>query len=191
MAVTWALGVIALIGFAVSLLKSFVSEPGEVASVIPVQAPAKPEEREIKLFFADADAASLLPEKRLIPLGSGVEADAIAIVNELIKGPQADGLFATIPPDTKVTNAFGVGDMLVLDFSRELQANHSGGSAGELTTVYSIVNTIIENLHGVRKVQILIDGAEVETLAGHMDLTKPLSQDIKWMKVLSRPASAP
>jgi len=190
LAVIWAAGVVVLIALAVGLLKSFTSAPEETVSIIPIQAPVKPEEREVILFFADADAASLLPEKRLLPLGSSLESNADAIVNELIKGPQVEGSFATIPADTRLTNVYRVGDVLVVDFSRELQMNHPGGSAGELITVYSIVNTLTDNLHGIKKVQILVDGAEMETLAGHMDLSKPLSQDTKWMKVLSHSASA-
>ena len=81
---------------------------------------------------------------------------------------------------------FYLNNVLVLNFSQELQANHSGGSAGELATVYSIVNTMSENLRGVKKVQILLENAEIETLTGHLDLTRPIPPDTKWMKTLPR-----
>jgi spore germination protein GerM len=81
--------------------------------------------------------------------------------------------------------AYQLGDTLVLDFSRELQTNHSGGSAGELLTVYSIVNTLAENIHGISRVQILVEGNEVETLAGHLDLREPLSPNTTWMTDMS------
>jgi germination protein M len=191
LACIWAVVVLVLLGFAVKLLQEFISTPEEAPSIVqPPPPPPEPKEREVKLFFADNDASSLLPEKRFIRLGSGVRADAVALMEELIKGPQLEGLSPTIPADTRLLNAFNMADVLVLDFSQELQANHSGGSAGELTTVYSIVNTMTQNLRGIKKVQILIEGQEVDSLAGHLDLTRPLVPDTKWMKTLPREVSA-
>jgi hypothetical protein len=53
-----------------------------------------------------------------------------------------------------------------------------------MLTVYSIVNTAVANLDGIERVQILVEGKEVETLAGHLDLSKPLLPDMKWMSAL-------
>jgi germination protein M len=47
----------------------------------------------------------------------------------------------------------------------------------ELFTVYTIVNTITTNLPDVQSVQLLIDGREVDTLAGHVDLRRPLRKN--------------
>jgi hypothetical protein len=47
----------------------------------------------------------------------------------------------------------------------------------ELLTVYTIVNAITTNLPDVQSVQILIDGHEVDTLAGHVDLRRPLRKN--------------
>ena len=43
-------------------------------------------------------------------------------------------------------------------------------------TVYSIVNSLTQ-FEDIEKVQILIAGEEIETLAGHMDLAYPLERD--------------
>jgi len=187
LASVWALLVITLLGFAIKLLQDFVSTPEQAAAPPAViQPPPKPEKREVILYFSDADASSLLQEKRSISLGAGIQSDAAGIANELIRGPQLENLSPTIPPDTRLINAYFIGDTLVLDFSQELQKNHTGGSAGELTTIYSIVNSMTENLRGVKKVQILVEGLEIETLAGHLDLSRPLHPDVKWMKKLPR-----
>jgi hypothetical protein len=45
-------------------------------------------------------------------------------------------------------------------------------------TVYAIVNVVTANLPTVRRVQILIDGQEADTLAGHIDLRRPLERDV-------------
>jgi hypothetical protein len=49
--------------------------------------------------------------------------------------------------------------------------------------VYSLVNALTVNLPAVTRVQILIDGKEVDTLAGHVDLRHPLSKNMEWVAV--------
>src|SRR5947209_5168592 len=55
---------------------------------------------------------------------------------------------------------------------------HPGGSSSELLTVYSIVNALTSNLPTITRVQILVDGKEVDSLAGHVDLRRPLEADL-------------
>ena len=73
------------------------------------------------------------------------------------------------------------GDAFV-DLSAEARTRHSGGALDELFTVYSIVNALTTNLPAVNRVQILVDGKEVDTLAGHVDLRHPLQKNMKWVK---------
>jgi hypothetical protein len=42
----------------------------------------------------------------------------------------------------------------------------------ELLALYALVNTIMQNVPEVKQVHFLKDGMEVQTLAGHMDLTR-------------------
>jgi hypothetical protein len=58
-----------------------------------------------------------------------------------------------------------------------VRTRHPGGSMNELFTVYTIVNVITTNFQDVQNVQLLIDGREVDTLAGHVDLRKPLRKN--------------
>jgi hypothetical protein len=48
----------------------------------------------------------------------------------------------------------------------------------ELASIYSVVNSLTQNVSGINRVQILIEGAEAETLAGHIDLSRPLVEDL-------------
>ena len=64
-----------------------------------------------------------------------------------------------------------------VDFSNPLAANHLGGIVNEQATIYSIVNSLTYNLKEIRQVQILVAGAEKETLAGHL-LLLPLEMDL-------------
>ena len=63
------------------------------------------------------------------------------------------------------------GDAFV-DLSPELSSAHPGGSTNELLTVYAIVHAVTANLPAVQRVQILIEGKEVDTIAGHVDVRR-------------------
>ncbi len=69
-----------------------------------------------------------------------------------------------------------------VDLSAELSRNHSGGSLDEILTVYTLVSALTENLPSITRVQILIDGHEVDTLAGHVDLRRPLARTSEWIE---------
>ena len=73
------------------------------------------------------------------------------------------------------------GDAYV-DLSRELTAAHTGGTLDETLTVYTIVNALTANLPAITSVQLLVEGKEVETLSGHIDLRRPLSKNLSWVQ---------
>lgn len=131
------------------------------------------EKTDIVLYFGDKDGA-LAAEKRTIPRTQGI---ARATLQELIQGPSAgSGLAPTLPPGTSLNSIKIQDGTATADFSQELKSGHKGGSTGEMLTVYSIVNTLTQ-FPTIQKVQILVDGQKLETLAGHLDLSKPLERD--------------
>ena len=68
-----------------------------------------------------------------------------------------------------------------------MTTEHSGGSLDELLTVYALVNALTTNIAEISGVQILVDGREVDTLAGHIDLRQPLTPNLTWVVDLPRP----
>jgi hypothetical protein len=88
-----------------------------------------------------------------------------------------------VPAGTSVRALFlsERGDAFV-DLSADISTKHIGGALDELFTVYAIVNALTVNLPAVNRVQILVDGKEVDTLAGHVDLRHPLQKSMKWVK---------
>jgi spore germination protein GerM len=93
-------------------------------------------------------------------------------------GPAPAPLISVIPKGTSL-RAFYVtdrGDAFV-DLSRDITSAHPGGSLTELLTVNAIVNAVAANLPAVQRVQLLVDGKEVDTIAGHVDVRRPLSRD--------------
>ena len=61
-----------------------------------------------------------------------------------------------------------------IDFSNTISINHPGGLLNELTTIYSVVDSLTYNLPEIKQVKIMIGGVEKETLAGHCILLLPL-----------------
>jgi hypothetical protein len=60
-----------------------------------------------------------------------------------------------------------------------------------LLTVYAIVNAVTTNLPAVQRVQILVDGKEVDTIAGHIDVRRPLTGDLSRVRDSGGPGSTP
>ena len=134
-------------------------------------------EQEITLYFGDSQAMFLVPEKRIIE----IEKDspiADAVVTELITGPQNKDLSPTIPQGTRLLSLKIEDRVAYLDFNKEFRENHPGGSSGETMTLISIVNSLTE-LDSIDEIQILIEGEIYETLAGHWDISKPITRDEK------------
>jgi spore germination protein GerM len=109
-----------------------------------------------------------------------VSAQARAIVEAQLA--PAPPLVSAIPAETKLREVFVTerGDAFV-DLSADVVAKHPGGSLDEIFTVYSIVNALTVNLPAIVRVQILIEGKEVDTLAGHVDLRHPLAKRLDWV----------
>ena len=133
-------------------------------------AQATNEKSNIVLYFASEDGKNLVAEKREITFVTGIGKATIA---ELIKGPKNTKLRKTIPEGTKMMDIDIQNGLATISFSKEMHEKHMGGSNGEQLTLYSVVNTLTQ-FPTVNKVQFLIDGQAVETLAGHADITKPL-----------------
>ena len=128
----------------------------------------------VRLVFASRGAGRTIEERREIVVMEDPASRARRIVEELVAGPADDEADGTIPPSTRVLSVFfdGTGGAFV-DFSKELVDDHPGGSTGELFTIRSIVKTLALNFPDIERVSILVDGDEVETIAGHIDASVP------------------
>jgi spore germination protein GerM len=136
----------------------------------------------VTLFFADDQALFLVPERReVLADSSDLLSLPTAVLHALIQGPASDTASVTLPPATQVRGLALEGQTLIVDFSLEIAVNHWGGTAGERMTVYSIVNSLT-HLEGIDRVQIMIDGARAETLAGHLEIAEPLTFDATIVK---------
>lgn len=152
--------------------------PVAVSSSVAAEAPAGDRPlKTVTLFFPREDDGLLVPEEREIPSDPAPAREAEEILAELIKGPRGE-LVSALPPDTRLARLFITRDgTAYADFSRELADHHPSGTDAELTTVYSIVNTLAFNFPSIKKVFLLIDGEERETLSGHLRLDRAYLPD--------------
>jgi spore germination protein GerM len=180
-AISKALGLI-LAGYSVLLAVSVdcisAAEPDREKLAFPgVRAPAT-KKSVVHLYFSRRNSFFLMAEQRAVLHSDDANNLADTIVNALIKGPQK-GLVKTIPADTQLNALYITSDgTCYVDLSAAIRKNHPGGSKSELLTVYSMVNSLVLNVPEVQRVQILIDGNEAPTLAGHIDLQLPFKANM-------------
>ena len=141
------------------------------------------------LFYVSEDGLRLKPEEREVLFGEGTAAQARRIIEAQLEPATAPAVSA-IPEGTTLKELFisERGEAYV-NLSPEIAENHPGGSIDEILTVYTIVNALTDNLPAITGVQILIDGHEVDTLAGHVDLRRPLRKGPEW--VVAPPPAPP
>lgn len=85
---------------------------------------------------------------------------------------------STIPKGSTLRGIFvSERNEVFVDLDPSIRAAHPGGTMQELMTVYAIVNAVLTNLPNLQEVQILIGGQEADTLAGHVDLRRPLRKN--------------
>ena len=134
------------------------------------------------LYYVAEDGMSLIPAQREVNFGEAVVDQARFIVEAQLAPVQAP--LASAVPAGSTLRALYVTDKgeAFVDLSAEATTNHPGGALEELFTVYTIVNALTVNLPAITEVQILVDGKEADTLAGHVDLRQPLIKNLTWVK---------
>jgi len=164
-------------------------EPAPYLAVPPAASPSAPL-RKVKLFFPSSRQDNLLEGEERDILSSDLPSEeGKQIVAELIRGSRERRLPA-LPSDTRLRELFVTPQGLaVVDLTQEASLHHPGGLTMELASIYSVVNSLTQNVSRIERVQILIEGAEAETLAGHIDLSRPFAADLS-MTVLGGTAKS-
>jgi spore germination protein GerM len=138
------------------------------------------EQIKLVLYFGDKSAEYLEREERVVAKESGATA-AEQAVRELIKGPADPTHVKTVPPEARLLGIKVEDGIAYVNFSREMQTKHWGGTTGELFTTYSVVNTLTED-PAITKVQFLIEGQVDPSIWGHGETDKPISRNDKLIR---------
>lgn len=137
-----------------------------------------PQIREVDLYFADLNGQRLSIERREIT-GENREDLFARVVEELLRGPTDGNRLRTLPETTQIRTVYFRDGTVWVDFDAAVRDEHPGGTWTEVLAVYSIVNTMVENFSEVDWVQILIEGGQSDTLAGHVDISGPLTSRVQ------------
>jgi len=78
-----------------------------------------------------------------------------------------------LPIGTRLLSVKIASGLATVDFSGEFQKNFHGGDEQEAQVVNSILMTLGQ-FHSVDRVQFLVDGAAIDSLGGHFELTDPV-----------------
>lgn len=131
--------------------------------------------REVSLYFSNAEGIYLKAENRRIKKGP-LDSELRDALEALLDGPLG-GLGRAIPEGTRLRSVKVKDKTAVVDLSKEIIEKHPGGSTGEIQTIYSIVDTVTLNFPEIKDVQILVEGKKEATIAGHIDISYPLTAD--------------
>jgi len=161
----------------------------ELTQTIPVN-PGEPLVK-AKLFWASGNGDGMLTNGTVdLPLSSDPVLRSKQVLNTLLAGP-ADTDLRTLPPDTVLLAFYLLPDgTAIADFSEALATETPSGIQSEQMAVDSITRTLEANVPRVQRLKILIHGQEVETLAGHLDLTGTFLVNTNGMQV-APPTAAP
>ena len=150
----------------------------------PPQVRAEPTARiRARLFHLAEDGLRLQAMEAEVPFGDGTLEQGRQLALALLE--RAPAPFVSVIPAGTTLKGFYLSPQGIafVDLSAEASRAHPGGSLDEIFTVYSIVNTLTDNLPAITAVQLLVDGHQVDTLAGHVDVRHPLAKDLRWTEL--------
>ena len=168
---------IAFVAVGWALVRLLSPPPAAPAPEVTTTAPTETAHITATLYYGSSDGRALVPVRRDVPAATGVVDQGRQIL--AVQFQDAPQPYVQVVPKGTKLRAFYVtdrGDAFV-DLSGDVASAHPGGSLTELLTVYAIVNAITTNLPAIQRVQLLVEGKEVDTIAGHVDIRRPLERD--------------
>jgi sporulation and spore germination protein len=184
LAIGGGLALVLGIWLVVARLPGYLTTPqGEPAAAEPPKAaPAEARKIHAQLFYVADTGVELQPVSAEVPFGETPSEQAKRIVEAQVQ-PPPEGVLSAIPAGTKVRAVYlSPRGEAYIDLTADVSRGHTGGSLDEALAVFALVNALTVNLPDITAVQILVEGKEVDTLAGHLDLRHPLKRALEWVK---------
>ena len=125
----------------------------------------------------------LSPEKVRYAAGNKTR-EAAALDALILTDPVSKQLTNLFPAGTQVRSVTVKGDTVTADFNQNFAARGQG-SYNERMMVNAIVCTLTE-FPEIKKVKFLVEGKEIDTISGHMDLLDPLTRNPDVLKKVNQ-----
>ncbi|HEY1802598.1 MAG TPA: GerMN domain-containing protein [Terriglobales bacterium] len=155
-----------------------------------VAPPASGSTEQATLFVADDSSGELQPQQASIPLSEDRQQRAQQLVRALLNIYLDKNSSHPIAPGSDVRDAYLVDPgIAVIDMNSAFADGHRSGILVEDLTVASLVETVAQNIPGILRVKILVNGQERDTLAGHADLS--ILYDVPSVNQMVGPSPSP
>jgi spore germination protein GerM len=166
------LAALGLSGYAWKMRKTVASTTVANVDTRPLAPPVAGPTEQVILFVAHDDNGTLRAESAQIPLPAGRQQRAEELLRALLSLYLEKSSPHSIAAGSEIRSVFLIDPgVAVIDLNAAFANNHRSGVLVEELTITSLIHTISANIPGIAKVQILIDGKERDTLAGHADLS--------------------
>lgn len=122
-------------------------------------------------WISAAQTDQLAPVTVQLPLSADPAHRAKQLITALIDNPPTPAQ-RTLPAGATLLNFYVLSNgQAVADFSDELSTEMPSGILSEWLAVSSIAQTLAANVPQITQLKILVHGRELDTLAGHVDIT--------------------
>ena len=169
-AVALLLVVVFLTGFYVLQLRQNAAQSAQRTDTRPVAPPAPGPEESVTLTIAYDNDAVFRKEQVSLPLPPERTERAREVLRALLAEYTQKPSPHPLAEGSDVREVFLVDDLAIIDLNPIVADKHRSGAFVETLTLTSMVETLAQNVPGIRRVRFLVDGKERETLAGHADL---------------------
>jgi germination protein M len=145
-----------------------VLESRETVAINPVISSVRLTTRTFTLYFVNDTHDALVPVEYT---SSTVDMDQVEryIISLLMEGTEQEGVLATIPSETNIIDIITEESICYVNLSSDFVNRFTGSSAMAQLMLYSIVNSLVDNMGHVRRVQFLIDSERVDQFQGLTD----------------------
>ncbi len=134
------------------------------------------EKSDLVLYFSNETGDKLVAEKREVMHSINTSTERL-IVEQLIEGPQTEGLKATLPPDTKILNISVTESVCYINFDQAFLNNSL--DVQEYIPIYSIVNSLTET-GSISRVQLSVNGSQDVMLKNLVSLNTLFEQNLEY-----------
>jgi len=166
-------------GGIVLLVIFFVTLFSAIFPPVDMDAMKRKEKQVAKIYFSDPQERFLKSEKRFVNKESDNALQAKEIVKALLNGSQ-NGLVNTFPKGVTVKDVKISDDGVAsVNFHKDLLKAYEGSSASEMATIYSLTNSLTQNVSVITKVKILVEGKEIPSIKGHISTRKAFAPDLE------------
>ncbi len=135
----------------------------------------KEPKRKLRITFPATGKPGFVQESVEIFATRAESSQVKQVLLALYRGGKAPGAGKAFPGAWKTREVFLDGKGLVVVDLESSSLALPGGTTAEYMSLYTLVKTLRDAFPSIRAVQILVDGERRDSLAGHIDISDPLT----------------